>query len=298
MNVEKIGWDLNKFSMDGWSPETGWIVINLKELHTKHITYHNKWRRIQKIASTKKVVGRRLKEKYSKREKNVCEQIVHDVTNVAKEIADIHKFEDLGKYGMFKKKGKKGGRNKKFNNWISYINWKSITDQTEYKADSIEYVDPYHTSKDCSRCGCTNKDLKGEKFECVNKDCGLVINRQPNAAISIYLKEPKDGTKNNSTDKLNMEGLSQDTKSRQKWFDESVLRGFTQTGAECDYGKDIYGKDIYGKDVSMVTARKEADELVRSLYDLMKPQFHVVKSRPKRVKEKMYLKYVHLLEAT
>ena len=116
--------------------------------------------------------------------------------------------------------------------------------------------------------------------------------------LSMNLKEPIKDTKKVDSNKLNMEGLSQDTKSRQKWFDESVLRGFTQTGAECDYDKDIYGKDIYGKDVSMVTARKEADELVRSLYDLMKPQSHVVLSRPKKVKEKMYLRYVHLLEAT
>ena len=209
---------------------------------------------------------------------------MHEITNTIKSIAHVHKFEDLSKHGMWKK-------SKRWNRELGYTNWKDITKQMDYKADSTEYVNPYHTSKDCSRCGCTNKDLKGEKFDCINKDCGLVINRQPNAAISIYMKEPIKDTKKVDSNKLNMEGLSQDTKSRQKWFDESVLRGFTQTGAECDYGKDI-------TEGTVVTARKETYELVRSLYDLMKPQFHVVKSRPKRVKEKMYLRYVHLLEAT
>ena len=235
--IQKIGWDLNKFSMDGFSPDLGWVRIDLKDLYTKHVSYDNKRRRINKIASAKKIVGKRLKAKYSKREKNVCGQMVHNITNTARDIGGYiikHGFEDLNKYGMLK--NKKGYRSKRWNRWINHINWKQITDQMEYKS-SIELVDPYHTSKDCSRCGWTNKDLKGEKFEC--KKCGLVIDRQINAAINIYLR---------------MEGLSQDGSSKQKWFDENILREFTQTGAE----------------------RKETNELVRSLYDLMKPQFYII----------------------
>ncbi len=53
-------------------------------------------------------------------------------------------------------------------------------------------------------------DGKGEIFEC--KQCGLRIDRQLNAAINVYLR---------------MEGLSHDT----GWFDENVVKGFTQTGA-------------------------------------------------------------------
>lgn len=234
----KIGWDLNKFSMDGFNPELGWIRIDLKGLYTKHISYDIKRRRINRLASKKKVVGKRLKAKYSNREKNVCSQIVHNITNTAKKLGIKHGFEDLNKYGMFK-------RSKKWNRWISHINWSQITNQMEYKS-SIKLVDPYHTSKDCSRCGWTNKDLKGEKFECVNPRCGLVIDRQFNSGINVYLK---------------MEGLSQGI----KWFDQNVLRGFTQTGAECADG----------------TARKETNELVRSLHDLMKPQFYEVANSEK-----------------
>ena len=67
---------------------------------------------------------------------------------------------------------------------------------------------------------------------------------------------------------VNVESLSQDVESRQKWFHENVLMEFTQTWAEHADG----------------TARKETNELVRSLnnsnmpsYDLMKPQFYVVR---------------------
>lgn len=47
---------------------------------------------------------------------------------------------------------------------------------------------------------------------------------------------------------------------RIEWFDENVLSEFIQTGA------------------GIGIARKEIDELVRSLYDLMKPQFYIVGS--------------------
>ena len=123
----------------------------------------------------------------------------------------------------------------------------------EYKS-SVKLVDPYHTSKDCSRCGYTNKDLKGERFGCVNDQCSLVIDRQFNSGINVY---------------LDMEGLSQDT----KWFDQNILRGFTQIGAECT--------DSTVKAERSATARKENNELARSLYDLMKPQFYTVKSKHK-----------------
>lgn len=235
----KIGWDLNKFSMDGFSPETGWIRIDLKDLYTKHVSYDNKRRRINKLTSTKKIVGKRLREKYSNREKNVCNQIVHNITNTAKKIGIKHGFEDLNKYGMFKK------NRRKWNRWINQINWSQITGQMDYKS-TIELIDPYHTSKECSRCGWTNKDLKGEIFECKQqhnavKKCGLVIDRQINAAINVYLR---------------MEGLAQSV----QWFDKNICntmkREFTQTGAE----------------------KKDVNELARHLYDLMKPQFYTVEN--------------------
>ncbi len=243
INGNKIGWDLNKLSMDGFSPELGWIRIGLNELYTAHVSYDNKRRRINKIASKKKVVGNILKAKYSKREKNRCGQIAHEITNIAKKIGIKHGFEDIDKNKLFIRRGR---RTKKWNKELGYNNWKQIIDIMEYKSN-IEIVDPENTSKQCSRCGCVNKDLKGEKFECINKDCGLVINRQINAAINIYLR---------------MEGLSQNI----SWFDQNVMKSeFTQTGAECTNS-------------TIGTARKDADELVRHLYDSMKPQFYGVRS--------------------
>ncbi|MEM0245981.1 MAG: transposase, partial [Thermoplasmata archaeon] len=49
------------------------------------------------------------------------------------------------------------------------------------------FVDAYGTSKTCSRCGYYNKDLRGASiFKCPN--CGLIIDRQKNAAKNIWNK--------------------------------------------------------------------------------------------------------------
>jgi putative transposase len=224
-NKIKIGWDSNKFSLDGFAPETGWISISLKELHTAHISYDNKRRKINKFASKKKRLGKRLKTKYSNKEKNRILQILHKVTNNIASLGCMHGFEDLDKSGMLR-------WNRRWNRELSHTDWKTIVDLMSYKSN-VELIDPYHTSKECSRCGCINQDLNGVVFRCVNKDCGLKINRQHNAAINIYLR---------------MEGLPHNI----GLFDENIVSGFTQTGAEL----------------------KGTNELVRSLYDTMKPQFY------------------------
>ncbi len=159
----KIGWDLNKYSIDGFSPVLGWIRIALKTLFTLHIDYDNKKRRINKIASKKLHSGKELKRKYSRREYNKVNLLVHHLTNSIKNIGSVHGFEDLNKNGMHK-------RRRKWNRELAYTDWKMITGFMDYKS-SVKFVDPYHTSKECSRCGWVFKDLKGDIFEC--KECGF-----------------------------------------------------------------------------------------------------------------------------
>ena len=58
-------------------------------------------------------------------------------------------------------------RRKKWNRELGYTDWSKIVKSTEYKS-TVDLVGPHHTSK--SRCGCVNRDLKGEKFECMRID--------------------------------------------------------------------------------------------------------------------------------
>jgi predicted RNA-binding Zn-ribbon protein involved in translation (DUF1610 family) len=59
---------------------------------------------------------------------------------------------------------------------------------TSYKAEEagkrVETVDPYGTTRDCSRCGFhVPKNLSERIHECPN--CGLIIDRDWNAAVNI-----------------------------------------------------------------------------------------------------------------
>jgi putative transposase len=46
--VEKIAWDSNMLSFDGYSPETGWVKIDTKALATIHISSFEKRRSVQR----------------------------------------------------------------------------------------------------------------------------------------------------------------------------------------------------------------------------------------------------------
>jgi hypothetical protein len=101
-------------------------------------------------------------------------------------------------------------------------------------------LSPQHTSEECSRCGCINRDLNGSIFRCGS--CGLTIDRQLNAAINLYLR---------------MEGVSH----QMSWWDNNVLPslvgGYFLTGAEL----------------------KAPDELVRGLCDAVKPKLYYAYDR-------------------
>jgi len=197
-----IGWDFNLYSIDGFAPETGWIKIETKPLHTLHIASFERRRRLQKKASKSQNVKGILK-KNKRRERNRAKNAAHTLANTIIALGKCNGFEDLAKEGMYT-------RSRIWNRKIARTDWRKIATIACYKAENIR-VDPYHTSKTCSRCGWINKDLKGAIFEC--KKCGLRIDRQLNAAINIYLK---------------MGGLPQTI----RWFDAKVLGRFTSTGVK------------------------------------------------------------------
>jgi len=222
-NSNDIGWDFNLYSIDGFAPETGWIKIDTKPLHTLHIASFERRRRLQKKASKSQNVKAILRQ-HKSREKNRAKNAAHAIANTMISIGKRNGVEDLRKDGMYT-------RYKIWNRKIARTDWRKIANIVGYKAENV-IVNPYHTSKKCSRCGWINKDLKGDIFEC--RKCGLKIDRQLNAAINIYLK---------------MGGLPHTL----RWFDEKVMGRFTSTGVK----------------------RKDSNELARSLYDVMRPQFYV-----------------------
>jgi putative transposase len=226
--TEKIAWDSNMLSFDGYSPKTGWVKIDTKALATIHISSFEKRRSVQRKAS-KSRKAKTVLSRYSRRERNRARRHQIEIARVVKSLAGINGFERLGKEGMY-------SRSRVWNRRVMRTDWRSIMRRVD---GSVE-LPPQHTSETCSRCGWANKDLNGGIFRCGN--CGLTIDRQLNAAINLYLR---------------MEGVPHQI----SWWDNNVLPslvgGYFLTGAEL----------------------KALDELVRGLYDAVKPKLYYAYDR-------------------
>jgi putative transposase len=226
--TEKIAWDSNMLSFDGYSPKTGWVKIDTKALATIHISSFEKRRSVQRKAS-KSRKAKTVLSRYSRRERNRARKHQIEIARVVKSLAGINGFERLGKEGMY-------SRSRVWNRRVMRTDWRSIMRRVD---GSVE-LPPQHTSETCSRCGWANKDLNGGIFRCGN--CGLTIDRQLNAAINLYLR---------------MEGVPHQI----SWWDNNVLPslvgGYFLTGAEL----------------------KAPDELVRGLYDAVKPKLYYAYDR-------------------
>lgn len=173
----KIAWDSNFHSLDGYSPDTGWVKIDLKPLHTLHDTYHDKYRHINKVYARNKHKGKILYAKYRARERSRVNDYIHRVAKQMAGMAGTHGFETLEKWRMVKK-------SRNFNRKLSDTDWRKIVSYVGTNC-FLETIEPYYTSKTCSHCGYVHKDLTSEHvLRC--KGCGIEIDRQYNAARNLY----------------------------------------------------------------------------------------------------------------
>ena len=178
--LEKIAWDLNKYSLDGFSPKYGWIKIDLRDLYHIHRVHEVKRKKAQSNASKKPSLKPTV-SRHGKREKDRARDFIHKLTTRLTETFPnaIHGFEDLEKQDMFTK-------SRKHNRDIAKQNWKMIIQHMSYKA-KVKLVDPRNTSSTCPMCGGKLMKLrKGQVVKCPK--CGLTLDRQLCGAINIYLK--------------------------------------------------------------------------------------------------------------
>ena len=178
--VEYIGWDLNLYSLDGFSPKHGWIRVELGYLYHVHRVHEIKRKNAQSKAS-KKPALKPIVSKHGGREKNKARDFIHKLTTqLARTFPNTeHGFEDLAKQGMFK-------RSKKHNRDVAKQNWKQIIQYMSYKS-RVKLVNPKNTSSTCPRCGGRMMKLrKGQVVKCPK--CRLTLDRQLCGAINIYLK--------------------------------------------------------------------------------------------------------------
>jgi putative transposase len=200
--AKRMAWDSNMESMDGYSPETGWVKIDMRRLESTHIPSFEKRRSIQRKASRSKK-GRRILAEYRRRERNRARKHQLEIARVVRSVSALNGFEALNKEKLY-------GGSRLWNRKVARTDWRGV----RRLAGGVE-VPPQYTSKTCSRCGWLNKDLRGAVFECSH--CGLRLDRQLNAAVNLYLR---------------MVGVPHST----AWWDlvvlPSVVGGYVETGAE------------------------------------------------------------------
>ncbi|RLG81853.1 MAG: hypothetical protein DRO09_01600 [Thermoprotei archaeon] len=194
-----IGWDCNELELTGFFPKVGFIHVDLRLLISARIVYREERSKAQKIASKRLKRGRELLKKYSHRESNKCRDIERKIATQLTRLFPntMYGFEELNKENMIRRDK---NRSKKLRKRIARVSWRNIVREIKQRT-IVKEVNPKDTSKTCSRCGFKVKDLKGQVFRCPR--CGLVIDRQKNACINVYLR---------------MRGLPHS----RKWWDETV----------------------------------------------------------------------------
>jgi IS605 OrfB family transposase len=248
-----VAWDFNLLSLDGYSPETGWVRIDTKKLASIHISSFEKRRSVQRKASKSKK-ARRVFTKYSRRERNRARKHQLEIARVIQSVAGVVGLEELKKQGMF-------SRSRVWNRRISRSDWRSIKRILEGRMGEakVKELDPYGSSSYCSRCGWENKDLNGaDIFVCGG--CALRIDRQLNAAINLYMRMSFGYTEKwvggRKRVQLRMEGAS-----RVAWWDRVVL------------------PSLVGGCVLTGEKQKGTNEPVRFLYDALKPKLYYAYDR-------------------
>ena len=105
-------------------------------------------------------------------------------------------------------------KNKHLSKSINDAGWYQLIEMTKYKAEYagkvVVLVNPHNTSQICSKCGeHVKKSLSVRVHKCPN--CGLVLDRDHNAAINILNKVGRDTPELTSVEMINRSSLKQKT---------------------------------------------------------------------------------------
>lgn len=188
-----LGIDLGIRKLAVTSDEEYHVGVNSTDTIQK---LEDKVKRLQRIqsrkerkAESKSKPSRNLKKiralvyKYQRRINNIRNnEVQHISQGVANKLYHIISFEDLNIRGMLKNKH----LSRVIQNQGWYYLYSTIKYKCEWLGEKVVQVDRFFSSsKICSRCSCKKYDLKlsDRVYRC--SSCGLIIDRDYNAAINI-----------------------------------------------------------------------------------------------------------------
>ena len=163
--------------------------IKIQKLKGRHVRYQRKLSKHVKGSKNRSRTRKLMTVNY-KKICNLKSDVIHKITtNIVKRSPKIIVTEDLAVINLLK--------NHRLANSISDCSWGEILRQLEYKSLSVGgdfyQVDRFYpSSKTCSGCGNINYDLKLSDRTYICESCGLVINRDLNAAFNMkncYIKK-------------------------------------------------------------------------------------------------------------
>lgn len=162
------------------NPMNGKVVkLGMKAEHT-HKKYKNMRKNLQKNCKYRKV------KKTNNREKRIEKDLNH---KVSKKIVQEAKQNGMGIKLEYLRGIRTAGSGRNFRYSLNSWSFYQLEQVIEYKARllgvPVVYVDPYHTSKECSRCGLLG-NRSGKEFKCPN--CGHVDHADANASFNIALR--------------------------------------------------------------------------------------------------------------
>lgn len=163
------------------NPQTGKVKKLGKKAKHVHEKYKHIRKRLQKAGKYRKL------KKVGDRERRIVKDLNHKISRV---IVNIARKAKSG-IRLEKLKGIREGTKTRKSFRYSLHSWSfyQLQKMIEYKAKllgvPVEYVDPYYTSKKCSRCG-RKGNRNGKIFEC--PECGHVDHADVNAAFNIALR--------------------------------------------------------------------------------------------------------------
>ena len=155
-----------------------------KKLSRKYIKAKELKKSLKESKNYKK--QRRIKNKYTRRINNLKEShIDYIITSIKNKRPKLICIEDLDINGMKEAKGnkyiRKGIQQNPFSKFL-----KTLENRCNNYGIKIIKTDRYYpSSKTCSKCGYTKEDLKLSDRTFICPSCGLIINRDYNAAINI-----------------------------------------------------------------------------------------------------------------